>query len=124
MKQDKHNANVSIQCLLLMKAFQVIQQVYVSCINPCRSRSNPELSISILLLPVLPTIQLQQLNPQQALKYYFLEFRNKGIFYEAVTNVILDDLIKACDPKYMEIITEWKVRGGMTSIIKAEYKKV
>jgi 7-cyano-7-deazaguanine reductase len=60
----------------------------------------------------------------KALKYYFMEFRNKGIFYEAVTNVILDDLINACDPKSMEIITEWKIRGGMTSIIKAEYKKV
>lgn len=59
----------------------------------------------------------------KALKYYFLEFRNKGIFYEAVTNVILDDLVKACSPSEMEITTEWKTRGGMTSIIKAFYKK-
>jgi 7-cyano-7-deazaguanine reductase len=59
----------------------------------------------------------------KALKYYFLEFRNMGIFYEAITNKILDDLVEACNPKYMEIITEWSVRGGMHSQIKANYTK-
>jgi 7-cyano-7-deazaguanine reductase len=59
----------------------------------------------------------------KSLKYYFLEFRNKGIFYEAVTNVILDELVAACNPKEMEIVTEWKARGGMTSTIRANYKR-
>jgi 7-cyano-7-deazaguanine reductase len=79
-------------------------------------------------LPDFGTVKIRYIPDKlclelKALKYYFMEFRNKGIFYEAVTNVILDDLISACDPKSMEIITEWKVRGGMTSIIRAEYKK-
>jgi 7-cyano-7-deazaguanine reductase len=59
----------------------------------------------------------------KALKYYFLDFRNQGIFYEAVTNKILDDLVNACEPREMEITSEWGVRGGIHSIIKAEYKK-
>lgn len=59
----------------------------------------------------------------KSLKYYFLDFRNQGIFYEAVTNKILDDLVAACEPLEMEIISEWGVRGGIRSIIKAEYKK-
>ena len=59
----------------------------------------------------------------KALKYYFIEFRNKGIFYEEVTNLILDDLVAACEPLEMEIITEWSTRGGMHSIIKAKYDK-
>jgi 7-cyano-7-deazaguanine reductase len=59
----------------------------------------------------------------KSLKYYFLEFRNKGIFYEDVTNVILDDLVEACKPLEMEVITEWGVRGGMSSIIQAGYVK-
>ncbi|MEI6090021.1 MAG: preQ(1) synthase [bacterium] len=59
----------------------------------------------------------------KALKYYFLDYRNQGIFYEAVTNKILDDLIAACEPLEMEITSEWGVRGGIHSIIKAEYKK-
>ena len=55
----------------------------------------------------------------KALKYYFLEFRNQGIFYEAVTNQILDDLVSACQPRYMEVIGEFSTRGGMNSTIKA-----
>ncbi len=59
----------------------------------------------------------------KSLKYYYLEFRNQGIFYEAVTNKILDDLTALCSPKMMEITTEWSVRGGIHSIITAKYEK-
>ncbi len=59
----------------------------------------------------------------KSLKYYFIEFRNKGIFYESVTNQILDDLVAACEPLEMEIIGEWTTRGGMHSIIRAEFRK-
>ncbi|MFA6570911.1 MAG: preQ(1) synthase [Bacteroidota bacterium] len=59
----------------------------------------------------------------KALKYYFLEFRNKGIFYESVTNQILDDLVAVCKPREMEIISEWSTRGGIRSVISARYNK-
>jgi 7-cyano-7-deazaguanine reductase len=59
----------------------------------------------------------------KSMKYYFLEFRNQGIFYEELTNRFLDDFVNACHPLEMEVITEWKTRGGMTSTIKASYKK-
>lgn len=59
----------------------------------------------------------------KSLKYYFLEYRNKGIFYEAITNKILDDLVDACHPLEMEITTEWSVRGGIHSIVQAKYVK-
>ncbi len=55
----------------------------------------------------------------KALKYYFLDFRNKGIFYEAVTNQILDDLVNACQPRYMEVIGNYSVRGGLHSDVTA-----
>ena len=55
----------------------------------------------------------------KALKYYFLDFRNKGIFYEAVTNQILDDLVNACQPRYMEIVGKYSVRGGLHSDVIA-----
>jgi len=55
----------------------------------------------------------------KALKYYYLEFRDKGIFYEAVVNQILDDLVKKCNPRYMEIIGVFTTRGGMNSTVKA-----
>jgi 7-cyano-7-deazaguanine reductase len=44
-----------------------------------------------------------------------------GIFYEAVTNKILDDLVAACDPLEMEVQTDWSTRGGMNSTIIAKY---
>ena len=44
----------------------------------------------------------------KSLKYYFLEFRNAGIFYENVTNRILDDLVELLQPRSISVITEWK----------------
>jgi len=55
----------------------------------------------------------------KALKYYFLSFRNQGIFYEAVTNRILDELVSACKPRYMEVTGKFTTRGGMHSEITA-----
>jgi len=59
----------------------------------------------------------------KSLKYYYLSFRNQGIFYEELTNKFLDDFVFACSPIEMEVITEWKTRGGMTSRISAKYVK-
>ena len=59
----------------------------------------------------------------KSLKYYYLEFRNKGIFYEAVTNQILNDLVAACSPREMTIRSEWGTRGGIHSVIEVHYKK-
>jgi 7-cyano-7-deazaguanine reductase len=55
----------------------------------------------------------------KALKYYFLAFRNAGIFYETVINQILDDLVTACQPRYMEVVGSFTTRGGMHSIVTA-----
>jgi 7-cyano-7-deazaguanine reductase len=59
----------------------------------------------------------------KSLKYYYLAFRDQGIYYEAVTNQILNDLVEVCSPKFMEITTEWTVRGGIHSTICAKYEK-
>ena len=55
----------------------------------------------------------------KALKYYFLDFRNKGIFYEALVNQILDELIAVCQPRYMEISGKFTTRGGIHSLVTA-----
>jgi 7-cyano-7-deazaguanine reductase len=57
----------------------------------------------------------------KSLKYYLLEFRNKGIFYESVTNQILDDLVAACAPLRMTVIGDFTARGGITTKVTAEY---
>ncbi|HED10893.1 MAG TPA: NADPH-dependent 7-cyano-7-deazaguanine reductase QueF [Caldithrix abyssi] len=58
----------------------------------------------------------------KSLKYYFLDFRNKGVFYETLINEILDDLVAACRPRYMIVTGEFTTRGGMHSVIKAEHE--
>ncbi len=57
----------------------------------------------------------------KALKYYLLEFRNRGIFYEAVTNQILDDLVAACAPRKMTVTGVFTPRGGIKTAVTASY---
>jgi 7-cyano-7-deazaguanine reductase len=57
----------------------------------------------------------------KALKYYLLDFRNRGIFYEAVTNQILDDLVAACAPRRMTVTGAFSARGGITTTVVASF---
>jgi 7-cyano-7-deazaguanine reductase len=59
----------------------------------------------------------------KALKYYLIEFRNKGIFYENVTNQILDDLVVACQPRRMTVVGDFSVRGGIKTEVTVRYEK-
>jgi 7-cyano-7-deazaguanine reductase len=59
----------------------------------------------------------------KSLKYYLLEFRNKGIFYESVTNQILDDLVAACAPRRMTVTGDFTARGGISTKVTAEHVK-
>ena len=57
----------------------------------------------------------------KSLKYYLMGFRNQGIFYEAVTNQILDDLVAACRPRRMTVVGDFSVRGGLKTVVTAIY---
>ena len=57
----------------------------------------------------------------KSLKYYFIAFRDRGIFYEAVTNQILDDLVAACRPRRMTVVGDFSVRGGIKTVVSASY---
>ncbi len=57
----------------------------------------------------------------KSLKLYLQGYRNEGIFYEAVTNKILDDLVKACAPRQMTLTSQWTPRGGITTTITCQY---
>jgi 7-cyano-7-deazaguanine reductase len=58
----------------------------------------------------------------KSLKLYFHAYRNEGIFFEAATNKICDDLGRALQPRALTIIADWKARGGFSSRITAEWK--
>ncbi len=57
----------------------------------------------------------------KSLKLYMQSYRNKGIFYEALTNQILDDLSSAIRPVRMKITSRFSPRGGITTDVVAEY---
>jgi len=56
-------------------------------------------------------------------KIYLTSFRNDGIFYESVTNKILDDLVAVCKPRYLKITAEFNARGGISTVVEVEYAK-
>ena len=73
--------------------------------------------IRITYVPAATCVELK------SLKYYMVEFRNRGIFYEAVTNQILDDLVAAIQPRRMRVVGDFSVRGGIKTTVTAEYSR-
>ena len=59
----------------------------------------------------------------KSLKLYVWAFREEGAFHEAVTNAILDDLVRATEPRFMRLTAEFNVRGGIYTTVVAEHHK-
>jgi 7-cyano-7-deazaguanine reductase len=59
----------------------------------------------------------------KSLKLYLLAYRNLGIFYENAVNRILEDMVAACRPVRATVIGEFNPRGGMSSIIEANFPR-
>ena len=58
----------------------------------------------------------------KSLKFYLQSFRNEGVFYEDIVNRILDDLVACLQPRCMRVTGEFTPRGGMQSVVTAEYE--
>jgi len=58
----------------------------------------------------------------KSLKFYLLQYRNVGIFYEHVVNRILEDLVAVLEPKYIEVTGDFTARGGITTKVTAVFK--
>ncbi len=57
----------------------------------------------------------------KSLKLYLWSYRDEGAFHEDVTNRILDDLVAATDPRWMKVTADWRVRGGITTVVEVEH---
>lgn len=83
----------------------------------CPKTGQPDFAtITVEYIPDKICIELK------SLKFYLNSYRNDGIFFESVTNKILDDLVEVSKPRYMLITAEFNVRGGISSVIEAEYE--
>jgi len=59
----------------------------------------------------------------KSLKLYIWSYREQGAFHEAVSNRIVDDLARACRPRYLRLLAQWYVRGGIFTEIVVEHRK-
>jgi len=59
----------------------------------------------------------------KSLKMYMWSYRNEGAFHEKVTNDIVDDIVKATNPRFVRLTAKWYVRGGIYTNVVAEYRK-
>jgi 7-cyano-7-deazaguanine reductase len=95
-------------------------EIVISCpefTSVCPKTGLPDFGeIRISYVPDKACIELK------SLKYYMIEFRNRGIFYEHVTNEILDDLVAAIHPRRMTVVGDFSVRGGMKTVVTARYE--
>ena len=78
--------------------------------------------------PDFGTIRIRYVPDQQcielkSLKLYLWSYRQEGAFHEAVTNNILDDLVAACAPRQMTVVGDFNVRGGITTVVTAEFAR-
>src|SRR3989338_4032322 len=77
--------------------------------------------------PDFATIRIRYVPDQRcvelkSLKLYLWSYRGEGAFHEAVINRILDDLVAACRPRSMAVVGDFNIRGGIHTMITAEYK--
>lgn len=93
----------------------VIEHVADEFTSVCPKTGHPDFGQVILqYVPADACVELK------SLKLYYQSFRNEGIFYEAVTNQIAEDLARAMEPVWMSVVTDWKGRGGIRSRITVE----
>jgi 7-cyano-7-deazaguanine reductase len=97
------------------RAFEV-KFVFGEFTSMCPVTGQPDFAtITIDYVPDAKCVEMK------SLKLYFLAFRDKGIFYEAVANTIIDDLVAALAPQRMTVVADFAVRGGTAGIVTARY---
>lgn len=83
----------------------------------CPKTGQPDFAtINIEYVPDKLCIELK------SLKLYMWSYRNEGAFHEAVTNQLLNDLAKVCQPRFMRLTAEFYVRGGIYTTVIAEHR--
>lgn len=93
-----------------------IKFVFPEFTSVCPVTGQPDFAtITITYIPDRFCVEMK------SLKLYFLAYRNKGIFYEAVVNTILDDLVAVLKPRKMTVVGEFAVRGGTAGIVTVQY---
>lgn len=93
-----------------------IEHTFPEFTSVCPKTGQPDFgTVVITYVPDQKCVELK------SLKFYLNGYRNEGIFYEAVTNKLLDDLVAVCEPRRMTVTTRWGPRGGLSSTVTASH---
>ena len=65
----------------------------------------------------------QRLVELRSIKLYMWSYRNEGAFHEDVTNRILDDFVAAAAPRWIEVVGDWNIRGGIKTVVRVSHGK-
>ncbi len=101
-----------------------IEHIAEEFTSTCPKTGHPDFGVITLRFEPMPAGKGGTCVELKSLKMYYQSFRNEGIFYEAVTNRIRDDLVKAMNPAWLIVKSDWKGRGGIRSIIRASHGAV
>jgi len=71
-----------------------------------------------LIVRYLPSDACVELK---SFKYYLVSFRNVGIYQEHAANRVLDDLVACCEPRWMEVVLDYRLRGGIHTVVTVEH---
>lgn len=97
----------------------VIETICPEFTSVCPKTGQPDFgTITITYTPDTKCVELK------SLKMYLQRFRNEGIFYENVTNRIMDDLVAMIEPRWLKLEAAFTPRGGIRSTITVEHRKV
>src|SRR5690606_2853396 len=102
----------------------VIEHIAEEFTSLCPKTGHPDFGDIVLRYSPKPAGRGGVCVELTALKPYLQSFRTEGIFYEAVTNSIRSDLVHAMNPEWLQIITVWRGRGGIRSVVRAEHGDV
>jgi 7-cyano-7-deazaguanine reductase len=94
-----------------------IETVCPEFTSVCPKTGQPDFgTLTLTYCPAAKCVELK------SLKLYLQLFRNEGIFYEHVTNFILDDLVAVTQPRWMKLVAAFTPRGGISTSVTADYK--
>ena len=94
----------------------IIEHIAPEFTSLCPKTGQPD--FATIILKYIPDKFCVELK---SLKLYFNSYRNDGVFYETLTNQILSDLSEVTKPRAMRVIAEFNVRGGISSVITADF---
>mgnify|MGYP001481829653 CR=1 FL=1 len=94
----------------------LIEHIAEEFTSVCPKTGHPDFgTVTVRFEPDRQCVELK------SLKLYLQSFRNEGIYYEAVTNRIRDDLVACMEPRWLEVVTQWRGRGGIRSCVTAAF---